>query len=81
MTFRNITDIYLAAALIAHGNELKGTHAGVIKSKFVFVFEDCEELSEDELDYWAGKLMVDAKGAFNAMKDLKARIYANKEGE
>jgi len=73
-------DIYLAATLIAIGNfKYSLNKQGKI---FFFVFDDPDSKIKSEVDkYWSKELMVDPRLLFNALKELKTRMYSGNEYE
>lgn len=73
-TSLEITDLGLAAALILIGYELIDIDR-TIPRKSVFIFEDKPESKEDKNDYFNGKLEGSLVNYFDALKNLKTRLY------
>lgn len=67
-------DIYLAAAMLAVGQEMVGLERdGAI---CWFAFSNDSELSGIESDYWTGRLMVSARAYAGSLRNLKDRIFS-----
>ena len=73
-------DIYLAATLIARGNtwyELK--KRGKV---FYFCFDkrqNQEKIGLEADNYWARNILLEPRALFEAMKELKSRMYNENE--
>jgi hypothetical protein len=68
-------DLCLAAAMQCFGNPVTGVEVGG-DGRATFYFEDvrcCKELVEA---FWRHKLQVEPRTFFNALKTVKARLYA-----
>lgn len=72
------SELGLAAALVCVGIPLD--HLESVDNRRVgFVFLKREKLDKAIQDFWQGSLLVDAKKYFYALKEIKSRIYAEKE--
>ena len=78
MRYYKTTDIGLASALIATGEELIETQKDYNNPRVFFVFDSrVEDKSED---YYASRLQVDASTLVKEMRNLKSIIF-NQRGE
>ena len=68
------SDLALAAVLRASGFVLEETDRSNSR-RIAFLFKDNSQLRETVNDFWAGNLKVEPCGYFQAIKDLKNRIY------
>ena len=69
-------DLGCAGALVSAGYHLKNLDKSQPrKAQFLFVKEESIEQSVE--DYFSGNFQVDALAFFNALKNLKNRIYSS----
>lgn len=68
------SDLGCATALVVVGIELISLDRSNPR-RVVFVFSNTSQLSARVEAYWSGRLSVDAKAYFEALKWLKARVY------
>lgn len=67
-------ELALASALIVLGYPLFAIDKQ--KPKSVFLFERNEGLDELVKDFWTGNLRIEPKLYFNAIKEIKSRLYS-----
>ena len=72
----NTRDITLAATLVASDFNVEVKHGD--GNRCNFLFEDSPELQEAIRAYWNQSLELEATKLFNALKNLKARIYGQR---
>lgn len=75
LTTTKVRDLGLAAALVSHGHEIRGTNRDT-SGRAYFIFVQTTGLSRDINAYWANSLNVKARTFFDNTKMLKSRIYA-----
>lgn len=46
--------------------------------KAVFIFSQTQELDKQVRDYWRGETRVEPRAFFDALRRIKARIYADR---
>ncbi len=68
-------DLGVAAALIVHGYQLASMDKGE-PSKCKFIFKGAKGISQCMQDFWDDKLQGNLQTYFNALKNLKNRIYS-----
>ena len=71
-------DMGLAVALLSKGFEIGELEEPRYGSRVTFRFMDVTGLNEAAQEYWAGRLLVDAKSYWNESKNLKTRLYSLK---
>ena len=70
------SDLNLAAALSALGNELIGIDK-TDRRRVRFIFRKTQETEAAIQDYWDNTLKLPAQTLLNAQKALKTRIYSD----
>jgi len=68
-------DMGLAVALSCRGYELVDLEPSG-GARYVFRFRAAQGVDEAAMDYWNGRLLVDAKQFWAEAKNLKARLYS-----
>ena len=68
-------DLGASAGLVSTGYSL--IHIDKTKGlKALFLFENSDDVIEAAQMYWRGELQVDALAYFNALKNIKNRLYS-----
>lgn len=74
-----LKDFYQACVIKTLGFQLKRLEGGDQKFK-VFVFDDPDFMAEEKLgQFWDGQLKVDPKLLIQNIRDLKNRVFSEKE--
>ncbi len=72
---QTITDLALAAFLLANGNNLIQTPPRDGGRKLTFVFEDTEKLQSDTLDFYNRRARVCPLSFSETFRNLKAMVF------
>ncbi len=67
------SNIALASAISLKHPLLQIDWSNVTRASFVFKHD--EDIEQLEREYWAGTFLVSPQAYFNALKDLKTRLY------
>ncbi|MHB1864561.1 MAG: DUF5659 domain-containing protein [Candidatus Saccharimonadales bacterium] len=69
------SDLALAAALICHGHNLETLDKHNAK-RVLFIFQQSDNLNESLNGYWENLLTINPRQYFDAIRNLKARLYS-----
>ena len=69
------SDLGLCAGLVAKGFELVALDRSA--QRVAFSFASTPILTQSITDYWSGDLLINAQGYYDALKQVKARLYGD----